>query len=490
MAIKNQVQLITYPDSLGGDLKNILHVMDDHFAGLFKGGIHILPPFPSSGDRGFAPLSYDQIDPRFGDWQDLRSLGEKYDLIIDLMVNHISRQSPYFQDFLKKGRRSKYADLFITLDKVWPDGKAPARDVGKIFLRKPDHPFTTVTIEESQEEETVWTTFGGKDWSEQIDLDVQAPITRQLLSSYLNFFQRQKIKIVRLDAVGYVIKKPNTSCFMVEPDVYDFIDWMIGIAENLDMEILPEVHDHYSVQARLAEHGYWVYDFVLPMLILYTLFEKDSRKLRTYLKQCPRKQFTMLDCHDGIPVQPDLDGILEPAEARRVVDLCISRGANVNRILSAAQKEADGFDAHQINCTYYSALGCDDDAYLTARAIQFFSPGVPQVYYVGLLAGENDHAGVRATGEGRAINRHNYSMDEIAQAVQKPVVQRLFRLIHFRNQYPAFNGKFEVEESTEKQLALSWKNGQAECKLRLALEKNQAIINYVDEDGQWARFSV
>jgi sucrose phosphorylase len=277
---------------------------------------------------------------------------------------------------------------------------------------------------------------------------------------------------------------------MVEPDVYDFIDWAVAEAKNLDMEILPEVHDHYTVQARLAEHGYWVYDFVLPMLILYTLVEKDSRKLRAYLQHCPRKQFTMLDCHDGIPVQPDLDGILEPAEAKRVVALCESRGANLNRILSESHKEADGFDAHQINCTYYSALNCDDDAYLAARAVQFFAPGVPQVYYVGLLAGENDQAGVITTGEGRAINRHNYSMREIDRAVRTPVVQRLFRLIRFRNEYPAFDGEFILGESTEKQISLAWKNGPAECHLELNLENNLAVIRYTDENGLWSQYIV
>ncbi|MEA4907814.1 MAG: sucrose phosphorylase [Anaerolineaceae bacterium] len=490
MAIKNQVQLITYPDSLGGDLKSLDAVVEQDLAGICQGGIHILPPFPSSGDRGFAPLRYDRIEPRFGDWQDLRRLGERYDLLIDLMVNHISRQSPYFQDFLRKGRRSEYADLFITLDKVWPEGKPPAGDVARIFLRKPDQPFSTVAIDRGQTTETVWTTFGSRDWSEQIDLDVRSPQTRQLLSDYLALFRSHNIKIVRLDAVGYVIKKPGTTCFMVEPEIFEFIDWAIETAHGLGMEVLPEVHDHYSVQARLAEHGYWVYDFVLPMLVLYTLAEKDSRKLRAYLAHCPRQQFTMLDCHDGIPVQPDVDGILDPAESRRVIELCLARGANLNPILSTSHLDRDGFDAHQVNCTYYSALGCDDDAYLAARAIQFFAPGVPQVYYVGLLAGQNDQAGVLATGEGRAINRHNYSRQEIAHAIQTPVVQRLLRLIRFRNQYPAFGGEFTLAESGARQLALGWKKGPAECRLRLDLDDNRAVIDYLSREGGWEHYTV
>ena len=90
MNLKNQVQLITYPDSLGGDLKTLYAILLKYFADIFKGGVHILPPFPSSGDRGFAPLTYLEIAPGFGDWEDLRRIGEKFDIMLDLMVNHIS----------------------------------------------------------------------------------------------------------------------------------------------------------------------------------------------------------------------------------------------------------------------------------------------------------------------------------------------------------------------------------------------------------------
>lgn len=115
--VKNKVQLITYPDSLGGNLKALKSNLDTYFPNLFEGGIHILPPYPSSGDRGFAPLTYFEIDPQFGDWEDVRNLAEDYDILLDIMVNHISQKSPYFQDFLKNGRDSQYADYFLTLEK-------------------------------------------------------------------------------------------------------------------------------------------------------------------------------------------------------------------------------------------------------------------------------------------------------------------------------------------------------------------------------------
>lgn len=213
MAVKNQVQLITYPDSLGGDLKALNNILMKYFSDIFKGGIHILPPFPSSGDRGFAPLTYLQIEPEFGTWEDIRAIGENFDVLVDLMVNHISQKSIYFQDFLRKGRKSEYADLFITLDKVWEDGTPVKKDIEKMFLRR-KAPYSTFTIEESGEEEKVWTTFGKTEPSEQIDLDIKSDKIKQLLTDFLVNFSKQNVKIVRLDAVGYVIKKLGTSCFL------------------------------------------------------------------------------------------------------------------------------------------------------------------------------------------------------------------------------------------------------------------------------------
>jgi sucrose 6(F)-phosphate phosphorylase len=489
MAVKNQVQLITYPDSLGGDLHSLNRVLLEHFSDIFKGGVHILPPFPSSGDRGFAPLTYLDIDPSFGTWEDIKSIGENFDVLVDLMVNHISRQSRYFQDFLEKGRKSEYADLFITLDKIWEDGKPVQEDIDKMFLRRP-LPYSTFSIEETGEEEKVWTTFGKTDPSEQIDLDVSSEKVKKLLADFFMNFKKNNVKIVRLDAVGYVIKKLGTSCFFVEPEIYQFLDWIIDLAESQGIELLPEVHSHYTTQYKLAEHGCWIYDFILPYRILDTLINKSSKDLLHYLKNRPHKQFTMLDCHDGVPVKPDLDDLIDTKEARKLVDVCLERGANLSLILSDEHKAEDGFDVHQIRGTYYSLLNCDDDAYLAARAIQFFAPGVPQVYYVGLLAGENDFENAEKTGDGREINRHNYSLEEIEQSLGKDVVQRLLKLIGFRNEYDAFNGEFNVLDSAKDEIRLSWHKGDKRCTLFIDLKTYQSVIVYKDEDGMEVKYSV
>ena len=275
---------------------------------------------------------------------------------------------------------------------------------------------------------------------------------------------------------------------MIQPEIYAFLGWIKREAHTVGIELLPELHAHPSIQASLAEHGYWVYNFVLPLLILHTLTSRDSRALKGHLRICPRRQLTMLDCHDGIPVQPDLDGILSIDEAQAIVRICLERGANLNRIFSAGHKQRADFDAHQINCTYYSALDRNDDIYLAARAIQFFSPGVPQVYYVGLLAGENDQEAVKRTGEGRAINRHNYTVEEVRQALQKPVIARLLKLIRFRNEYGAFDGEFEVGESGDRELLLSWWKDSWECTLDVDLETSKSTIKYRDRFGETRRY--
>jgi sucrose phosphorylase len=271
---------------------------------------------------------------------------------------------------------------------------------------------------------------------------------------------------------------------MVEPEIYEFLDWITGLAHSLGIELLPEVHAHYTTQFKLAERGYWIYDFILPYMVIDTLLNKTSVRLGEYLKMRPHKQFTMLDCHDGVPVKPDMNDLYQSEDARKLVDICLERGANLSLIFSPKHKDPDGFDVHQIRCSYYSMLNCNDDAYLAARAIQFFAPGVPQVYYVGLLAGENDEEGVRRTGEGRELNRHNFTLEEIDQAVQKDVVQRLLKLIRFRNEYPAFNGKFEVLDSDERKLALSWQKADQTCTLNIDLNTYQTIITYTDDTGE------
>ena len=486
MTVENKVQLITYPDSLGGDLKKLDQVLDEYFPAVFQGGIHILPPFPSSGDRGFAPLTYMDIEPRLGSWEDIGELGRKSPITLDLIINHISSKSTYFRDYLQNGLASAYADLFIPIETYWPDRNPPKEEIEKIFLRR-QLPYSDYLVQETGEVRTLWTTFGKTTPSEQVDINVNSKTARKLMTECLANFSKNNVKMVRLDAIGYVIKKIGTSCFFVEPEIFQFLDWLKGIADSLDIELLPELHADLAAQRRLSARGYWIYDFVLPYVILEALTFGTSRHLKRYLATRPHKQFTMLDCHDGIPVKPDLDGLLDVETAKELVQICLQRGGNLSQIFSPRFRDPDGFDVHQIRGTYYSLLGGNNEAYLAARAIQFFVPGIPQVYYVGLLAGENDTVGAEKSGDGREINRHNYSMQEIDQEVQRPVVRSLVKLIQFRNSHPAFDGCFTLNSSSDGEISMTWENSDSFARLKVDLRAPSFEITFNDDPSGRAR---
>jgi sucrose phosphorylase len=188
--------------------------------------------------------------------------------------------------------------------------------------------------------------------------------------------------------------------------------------------------------------------------------------LKQWLQISPRNAVTVLDTHDGIGVMDigpdgsdhrDRPGILTLPELDALVEKIHSNSNGQSRLATGAA--ASNLDLYQVNCTFYDALGRNDREYLLARAIQFFAPGVPQVYYVGLLAGENDMSLLTQSGVGRDINRHFYTPDEIDRAIQLPVVQSLFELIRFRNHHPAFNGSFSMPETRDSGITLRWDNG-------------------------------
>lgn len=475
----NRPQLLTYPDSLGGSIPAVTALLRGPLDGAFS-SVHILPPFPSTGDRGFAPTTYDQIDPAFGTWTDVEDLARTHGVLLDVMVNHISRHSPEFAAFERDGSRSPMASLFLTPGKVWPGGEPSADDLARLFLRRSRGPFSTFTAA-SGERVTVWTTFGEGEVSEQIDLDLSGHAGRALVDRWFGGLAAHGVSMVRLDAVGYVVKKAGTSCFMVEPEIWSFLDWAGATAASHGLTLLPEIHDVAATHRKLTAHGLWTYDFVLPGLVLHALTTGESRRLAEHLAASPDRVVTTLDCHDGIPVRPDLEGILSPDEMRALANVVLAQGGNINRIISPAHAQ-DGLDVHQLNSTYYAALGLDDERYLTARAIQLFARGIPQLYYVGLLAGANDQDAVIASGEGRAINRHNYDAAGIDGALARPVVQRLLELVRLRNEHPAFDGELEVE-SGEGELRMTWRHGASEASLIVDLRRGAAKVRWSADDG-------
>ncbi len=284
-----------------------------------------------------------------------------------------------------------------------------------------------------------------------------------------------------MDAVGYAIKKPGTSCFMI-PETFEFIDDLTKRAHALGIEVLVEVHSYYKQQVEIARQVDWVYDFALPPLVLHALFKADAKPLARWLSIRPKNAITVLDTHDGIgviDVGADAGGdpgLLEPSEINDLVE-------SIHRLSNGQSRKATGaaannLDLYQVNCTYLDALGNDETLYLIARAIQFFVPGIPQVYYVGLLGGRNDMELLERSGVGRDINRHYYTMAETVSALDRPMVQRLLGLIRLRNAHPAFSGTCSVESVSQNLLTITWELDNHWIALRVDLSRPSALIEH------------
>jgi sucrose phosphorylase len=474
----------------GGGIAELRSLLDGPLHGLFNGA-HLLPfYYPIDGaDAGFDPIDHTQIDPRLGTWDDLKKLGDVVELTADLIVNHVSSRSPQFEDFSAKGDASEFAELFLTFDRVFPNGANEAQLLG-IYRPRPGLPFTVMPMKNG-ELRLLWTTFT----PQQIDIDVESPEGAAYVRAILEQFQRAGVRLIRLDAVGYAIKRPGTSCFMI-PETFQYISELTAQAHDLGIGVLVEIHSYYRDQIDIARRVDRVYDFALPPLVLHTLFQKDAAALRAWLAISPRNAVTVLDTHDGIGVidvgadardPSNRPGLLEPSAINALVETIHERSRGQSRQATGAA--ASNLDLYQVNCTFYDALGKRDDEYLLARAIQFFAPGIPQVYYVGLLAGQNDMGLLASTRVGRDINRHHYNAAEIRAELKRPVVRRLMELIRFRNGHAAFAGAFHLPDCSTENLVMEWRAGEDFARLDVHLPTLKAEIVHSSAGGQ-KRFSV
>jgi sucrose phosphorylase len=485
--MKNQVQLITYVDRLsGGGLRELHSLLTGPLNGAF-GGVHLLPFFfPIDGaDAGFDPVDHTQVDPRLGGWGDIRALAGDVEVMADVIVNHISADSPQFRDWSAKGAASEHDGLFLTLGRVFPAGATEA-DFLAVYRPRPGLPLTCVTLSNG-ERRILWTTFT----PQQVDIDVTHATGRAYLSNILQTLGANGIHMVRLDAAGYAIKKAGDSCFMMA-ETLAFIDRFAAEARSLGIETLVEIHSYYQKQIEIAQRVDWVYDFALPPLILHALFLRRASALKHWIDIRPTNALTVLDTHDGIGIidigadashRASQPGLVPPHELDQLVERIHENSGGQSRKATGAA--ASNLDLYQVNCTFFDALGRNDNAYLIARALQFFLPGVPQVYYVGLLAGHNDMALLERTAVGRDINRHHYTPAEIAADLQRPVVQALLALIHFRNEHPAFSGQFSVTEASDTVLTLLWTAGAASAQLRVDFASHHFDLQAAGAKGRW-----
>ncbi len=475
--MEDKVELITYADRLGGDLPGLLHLLETRLAGLF-GGIHVLPFFrPYDGaDAGFDPADHTEVDPRLGTWADVAALARDHAIMVDVIVNHVSSSSPQFLDWLARGPESEFDGMFLTFGGAFPEG-ATEDVLMRLYRPRPGLPFTPYTMQDGTKR-LVWTTFTGQ----QIDVDVRHPTTRAYLHHVIDRIAEAGARRARLDAVGYAVKTPGLTSFMTA-ETFDFIDDVTAWCHDRGLEVLVEVHSYYRQQIEIARQVDRVYDFALPPLVLHALLAHDADPLLAWMQVRPTNAVTVLDTHDGIGVvdvgadgnDPSRPGLLSPDQLDALVETIHAASGGTSRL--ATGSAASNVDLYQVNCTFYDALGRSDERYLLARALQFWTPGIPQVYYVGLLAGSNDTELLTRSKVGRDVNRHHYTSDEIDENLRRPVVQALLRLIRFRNAHPAFGGDCHLEGGGSA-LTMTWTSGEDLARLEADVAAGHGTVTW------------
>ncbi|MDO4612547.1 MAG: sucrose phosphorylase [Actinomycetaceae bacterium] len=479
-----RTELICYADRFGSSLGDVNSLLTTCLDGVFD-GVHLLPFYtPYDGaDAGFDPADHTLVDPRLGSWADVRAIASHHGVMADMIVNHVSLESPRFADVLARGNDSPYSGMFLTFSSVFPNG-ATEEELAAIYRPRPGLPFTPYTWGregENPSRRLVWTTFT----PQQIDVDVTTPPGRAYLTEVLDALAAGGVTQVRLDAVGYARKRAGTSCFMTD-DTYAFIDDMTAQARRRGMSVLVEIHSHYLNQVAVASRVDRVYDFALPPLVLHALYTGDPSPLCRWLDIRPTNAVTVLDTHDGIgivDVGPDpatgAPGLLSSAELDALVEGIHAASGGASR--QATGWAASNVDVYQVNCTFYDACGADPNAYFLARAIQAFTPGTMQVYYAGLLHARCDTELLSTTGIGRDINRPYYTAEEVRARLADPQVRRLIDLVRLRKTHPAFDGETSVS-ATGTSLEIVWTNSEAWARLEADFATRRARVTHSESN--------
>jgi sucrose phosphorylase len=315
----------------------------------------------------------------------------------------------------------------------------------------------------------------GRRYLGQMDLNIKSPLVWEHYENTLKKLSDYGARIVRLDAFAYAPKEPGEKNFLNDPGTWDLLEKVKELADKYNLTLLPEIHASYGekIYELVSKKGYMTYDFFLPGLMIYAIEHRDGEVLVRWAKEQVEngiKTVNMLGCHDGIPLL-DLKGFLADEEIEKLIELLVERGGYVKNL--HGQKNM----YYQVNATFYSALGEDDKKMLFARALQMFMPGKPQIWYLDLFAGKNDHEAVKRAGEGghKEINRTNLDQAEVEAKLKEPVVKKQLELLRLRNTHPAFgfDSKLEIAQDGSV-LKLTWTKGSD----KITLETDFSTYDY------------
>lgn len=335
----------------------------------------------------------------------------------------------------------------------------------------------------------------------QMDVNAESPLVWDFYEETLKKLSGYGCTILRLDAFAYLHKQVGESNFFNKPGTWDYLERIKKIAQQNNLMLLPEIHAEYGLHLHdeVANKRYYIYDFFLPGLTIHTIENKTSKAILRWAKEIIAKGYktiNMLGCHDGIPVL-DLKGkeingvynkgLLEDAEIERIMTTIMERGGRVKNLYDPSGNK---ISYYQINATFFSALGEDEQKLLLARAIQMFMPGIPQVWYLDIFAGKNNYEAADNGGSAghKEINRTTLSMQDIEQGLKQDVVKNQLVIIHLRNTSDAFSGEVEINDAEDDFLDIKWTNGNSFAHLKANLKTKYFTIDHT-ENGITNRMS-
>ena len=332
----------------------------------------------------------------------------------------------------------------------------------------------------------------------QMDLNAQSEKVWEFYDETLGKLSGYGAHLVRLDAFAYLHKAVGEVNFFNKPGTWEYLDRLKQLARRHDLTLLPEIHAEYGtgLHEEVAANGFPVYDFFLPGLVIHALDSSVNTQLLHWIRELDESGIStvnMLGCHDGIPVL-DLkgkevdgvyrEGLLSDDEIQTVIDNILEHGGRIKNLYGADGRK---IAYYQVNATYFSALGEDEQKLLLARAIQMFTPGIPQVWYLDLFAGKNDYAAADRGGAGghKEINRTTLSEADIELGLESDVVRDQLKLLKLRNTHPAFSGELEITPTDPNRLHLTWRNGTHVAILEAGLRGHAFNVSYTDYAGNF-----
>ena len=440
---QRDAMLITYGDTIQAPgekpLVTLKKFLDARLKGTFS-FLHVLPFFPYSSDDGFSVIHFRTVNPDMGDWPDIQTLGKDFRLTVDLVLNHVSRQSGWFQDYQAGVAPGRH--YFIEVE--------PGADVSAVVRPRSLPLLTAVTTPAGKR--MVWTTFS----DDQIDLNFANPDVLFEMLDILLLYVSMGARIIRLDAIAYLWKRIGTSCIHL-PETHEIVKLFRDFLEIVapDVVLLTETNvpqeENYSYFGA-GDEAHAAYQFALPPLLLHALQSGTTKYLTAWATALPvlPPGSTVLNftaSHDGIGVRP-LQGVLPDEEIRTLTERVKTLGAQVS-----TRKNSDGSDSpYELNITYFDAMRVNGDPdplhvqrFMCSQIIPMVLKGIPAVYFHSLTATPNDMDGVKRTGRARSINRRKWTQSELDDALKDKSsnAARVFgeytRLLQLRAGHTAFH---------------------------------------------------